>query len=257
MSVKSLNKKEKAQFFLREEDSYSGSSPYFFKSEDYESVSILEENWTIIRDEFEDYIKGIDDLGSSSVNPPYLSNSTAWRNIYFWNFLWKDHKSVKRFPKTYKLLNSVPNLIMAEVTCLKGHSKILPHIGETNVTMRGHLGLEIPADLPLMGIQVGPEKKGWRNGKVILFSDAHRHFVWNDSDSDRYILVFDIIKQQYAHRKYWMCAQALSSLTIKYFDEKIPLFKKLPNSLLMMSHYFFSSIWRMYLPIQNKIRWLP
>lgn len=248
---------EQAVFFLTEEDEYNGNMPLFFDTTTLEWVKILEDNWGIIRDEFSAYINGEEELEQSSLNPPYLSDPKAWQNVYFWNFLWQKHKNCKRFPKTFALLKSIPNLTFAEVTCLNGKSKILPHIGETNVTMRGHLGLKIPATLPKMGIQVGTEKKGWEEGKVILFSDARRHHVWNDSDEKRFVLVFDVMQEPYSSSKYWMCAQALSTLTIKTIDEHISFFKRLPRFLQFFFHYIFSTLWFLYLPVQNRVSFLP
>ena len=248
---------EKPIFFLAETEIYSGNMPAFFERSDYDWVPLLEDNWQIIKNEFAEYIEGEKELEQSSLNPPYLSNKNAWKNVYFWNFLWQKHNNCKRFPKTYELLKSIPNLTFAEVTCLKPHSKILPHIGETNVTIRGHLGLKITKGLPVMGIEVNGEARGWKDGEVVLFSDAHRHHVWNNSDEERYVLVFDVVQKNYAHKKYWMCAQALSSLTIKIIDEHISFFNRLPKFLLYPFHYSISALWFLYLPIQNKFSFLP
>ncbi len=248
---------EPAIFFLRETDAYDGVMPNFFDANKLAWVKKLENNWHIIHEEFKEYIEGQKDLEQSSINPPYLSDKSAWQNVYFYNFLWKKHGNCKRFPKTYALLKSIPHLTFAEVTCLKGNSKILPHIGETNVTMRGHLGLKIPAPLPTMGINVGGEAQGWREGKVLLFSDARRHHVWNDSSESRFVLVFDVMQEPYSSKKYWMCAQALSSLTIKTIDERFNFFTHLPNFFLFPVHYFISALWCLYLPLQNRIPFLP
>jgi aspartyl/asparaginyl beta-hydroxylase (cupin superfamily) len=239
-------------FFLAETDTYDNKDPYFYNKEDYSWVSILENNWHIIKDEMKDIIDGKKSIELSSPNPPYLSNPKAWKNIYFYNFLWKYHDNCKKYPKTYALLRSVPNLTFAEFTVLEGNSKILPHIGETNTTIRGHLGIDIPDKLPKMGICVGEEERGWENGKVVLFSDAHRHHVWNNSDKRRFVLVFDVIKDEYVKNKYWMCAQSLSALTIKYIDEKINLFRRLPKPITLTFHYLFSAMWWLYLPLQRR-----
>lgn len=248
---------EKPVFFLTEKDQYSGNMPPFFDKTKYPWVAILEENYLVIVNEFKAYIDGTKTLESSSVNPPYLSDAGAWKNVYFWNFLWKKHRICRDFPETYKLLKSIPNLILAEVTCLNGNAKILPHIGETNVTIRGHLGLKIPGDLPEMGISVNNIEQGWKEGEVVLFSDAHRHFVWNNSNEKRFVLVFDVLQEEYASQKYWMCAQALSSLTIKFIDEHINLFNRLPEKLRYSAHLVLSSMWRVYLPLQNRFSFLP
>lgn len=249
--MKTNNSIEKPIFFLTEEDVYNGNAPYFFNPKEYAFTVILEQNWKIITEEFSKIITGEESIEISSPNPPYLSNSEAWKNIYFFNFMWKYHNNCKKYPNTYKLLSSIPNLTFAEVTVLEGNSHILPHIGETNVTMRGHLGLKIPGGLPELGIQVGAEKKGWEEGKIVLFSDAHRHHVWNNSNQRRIVLVFDIIKEEYSDRKLWYCSQALSTLVIKAIDAKVSVFKRLPRKMLYCIHLFFSCAWYFYLPIQR------
>lgn len=245
--------KEKAIFFLDETETYNGPEPYFYDPTQFEWVKTLENNWQIIREEMEEIIAGKKEINLSSINPPYLSRPGIWKNIYFLNFMWQYHANCKKFPKTYALLKSVPNLTFAEFTALEPQSRILPHIGETNTTIRGHLGISIPASHPTMGIRVGNEERGWEEGKVVLFSDCHRHTVWNNSDRRRFVLVFDVTRKEFADKKYWVSAQSLSALTIKYIDEKLGLFKKLPPSLLTLSHQFIAAIWYVYLPIQRNL----
>jgi len=247
---------EPAEFFLTEEDVYRGDAPYFFEPGQYPWAKILEDNWRIVYDEFLPFITGKEEIRLSSPNPPYLSQPGVWKNIYFYNFLWKYHQNCRRFPKTYALLKSVPNLTFAEVTVLEPHAQILPHIGETNTTIRGHLGLVIPASLPVAGMKVGTEERSWQEGKVTLFSDAHRHAVWNHSNQRRFVLVFDVVKDEYAGKKLWYCAQALSTLVIKGMDEKLPVFKKLPRKMLYGIHLVISAMWYIYLPIQQRIPFL-
>ncbi|MFN8321331.1 MAG: aspartyl/asparaginyl beta-hydroxylase domain-containing protein [Chitinophagales bacterium] len=245
--------KEKAIFFLDETATYNGPEPYFYERTQFEWVSILEENWQVIRDEMQEIISGKEEITLSSINPPYLSRPGIWKNIYFLNFMWKYHSNCKKFPKTYSILKSIPNLTFAEFTALEPHSRILPHIGETNTTIRGHLGISIPASFPTMGIKVGNEERGWEEGKVVLFSDCHRHTVWNNSDQRRFVLVFDITRNEFSKKKYWVSAQSLSALTIKFVDEKIGLFKRLPTFLLKASHQFIALGWYLYLPIQRNL----
>lgn len=243
--------KEKAIFFLDENETYRGPEPYFYDATKYPWTKILEENWQIIRDEMADFISGRKEILLSSPNPPYLSDPDAWKNIYFWNFMWQYHKNCRRFPKTFALLKSVPNLTFAEFTVLEAHTRVLPHIGETNTTIRGHLGIVIPDKLPVMGILVGNEEQGWEEGKLTLFSDCHRHTVWNDSDYRRFVLVFDVMRPEFAGRKYWMSAQSLSALTIKFADEKFGFFKRLPKPLLTAAHKSIAFLWYLYLPLQR------
>lgn len=249
--------KPKAVFFISEQDQYYGPEPAFYNKSNYDWVQILEDNWEIIREEMLPFIEGYEPIKLSSSNPPYLSNPNAWKNVYFFNFMWKYHANCKRFPKTTALLKSIPNLTFAEFTVLEPHSKILPHIGETNATIRGHLGIEIPYAYPQMGIHVGNEEKGWENGKAILFSDSCIHYVWNDSDKRRFVLVFDVIKDEFCNRKTWVCAQSLGALTVKWFAEYVSIFNRSPKSFKKLLFYYFSACWFIYLPIQRCFSFLP
>lgn len=246
----------KAVYFLSEEDVHLGSEPAFYNNSDYEWVKILENNWEIIKNEMLEIIEGREEIKLTSSNPPYLSDNKAWKNIYFYNFLWKYHKNCNKYPKTYALLKSIPNLTFAEFTVLEPYSKILPHIGETNATIRGHLGIVIPYQHPEMGICVNSEERGWQDGKVVLFSDSHIHHVWNNSDKRRFILVFDVVKDEFANHKNWVCAQSLGALSIKWFDEKYKIFKPFPRFFTSMIHKFFSLLWYIYLPIQRRVSFL-
>jgi len=67
---------------------------------------------------------------------------------------------------------------------------IEPHFGPTNLRIRCHFPLIVPpGDL---GMKVGGEVIHWEVGKPLLFDDAYEHQVWNHSDGDRVILLFDL-----------------------------------------------------------------
>ncbi|MCO5233285.1 MAG: aspartyl/asparaginyl beta-hydroxylase domain-containing protein [Chitinophagales bacterium] len=242
---------------MNEEDVYTGNSKYFFTKDDIEGVDILEQEWRTIFEEFSNVFEDEGTLNCASPNPPYLSAPNVWKNVYFYNFMWKYHKNVQQYPKTYKILKKISFLTFAEVTILEPNSDILPHIGETNTTIRGHLGLSIPGKLPEAGIEVNGEARSWEDGKVILFSDAHRHRVWNHTSNRRMVLVFDIIKKEYQNKALWYCAQSLSTLVVKGIDSRIPIIKKLPKLMQWGFHYFFSACWYIYLPLQRRVTWLP
>jgi aspartyl/asparaginyl beta-hydroxylase (cupin superfamily) len=242
---------------LTEEDVYAGSFPSYYDSKKVKGLDILKSQWRVILEEFSNVLDNSSPIKLSSPNPPYLSNPNAWKNVYFYNFMWKYHKNCQKFPKTYEILKKVPFLTFAEITILEPHSDILPHIGETNTTMRGHLGLSIPGPLPEAGIEVNQKQRSWEEGKIVLFSDAHHHRVWNHTSKRRMVLVFDVIKEEYQNKAQWYCAQALSTLVIKGIDSKKPIIKIMPKWIQKGLHYIISSVWYIYLPIQNKISWLP
>lgn len=239
-------------YFLKE-TSYSGSHPAFYNSEDFAWVTSIEENYGRIRDEIQDIINGTEKI-APNLNPPYLSSPDAWRNFYFMNFGWFDHKNCLKYPETFKILKGIPDIVFAGVTVLNPKSKVLPHIGETNATIRCHLGLYVPGSRMDCGITVKGESREHHNGKVVMFSDAHLHTTWNNTDEQRVLLVFDVVQKQFAHKADWVCANALAALTIKYIDEKFPLIRPMPQLLLGAFHKLLAIGWRVYLPIQKQFK---
>src|SRR5690606_40743626 len=57
-------------------------------------------------------------------------------------------------------------------------------------------GIHIPADLPKCGFKVGDEQQSWKKGELLIFCDAKRHEAWNLSKKDRYIFLFDIMRDE-------------------------------------------------------------
>jgi len=68
------------------------------------------------------------------------------------------------------------------------HSRLPPHCSVDGLRLRCHLALRIPAGT---GISVGGERRTWQEGHCLLFEDAWRHEVWNDSDVRRIVLIVD------------------------------------------------------------------
>jgi aspartyl/asparaginyl beta-hydroxylase (cupin superfamily) len=247
------SKIEKPEYFIQEEP-YIGSHDYFYDPDRYPAIKNFESNWQIIKKELSDFLTEQQEISAKNLNPPYLSSPDAWKILYFYNFGWKTYENCNRFPKTHALLKSIPNMTFGGFTVLKPKAKVLPHYGETNAIIRCHLGLTIPAPYPVCGMRVGKEEHGWEEGKVMMFSDAHLHTAWNDSDELRYVLVFDIVRDEYAKQKQLVCANVLGALSLKFFYSKKPDLKKLPRPIIEMFHFFFKSFWYLYLPLQNRLR---
>lgn len=248
--------KEPAHYFLREE-SYNGSHAYFYNSQDFPEIIELESKWNLIRNEIAPLINGEKQIDVTNINPPYLSSPDAWKNIYFYNFGWKKHKNCAQFPLTHSIIRSIPNLIFAGITVMEPYSRVLPHNGETNTTIRCHLGLHIPAQYPICGVRVGNEEHGWENGKVLMFSDAHYHSTWNESSERRFVMVFDILRKEYAGNAHLVKSKILGALSLKYFYSKKPALKKTPLLFIKTFHLLFSCFWFFYIPLQNRFKILP
>jgi len=96
-------------------------------------------------------------------------------------------------PKTFALLEQIPNVTTALFSTLQPRIHIKPHVGYyqySEKVLRVHLGLVIPDGCVLM---VNGEAGHWTEGKILVFDDTFRHEAWNPShDKTRIVLMFDI-----------------------------------------------------------------
>lgn len=72
---------------------------------------------------------------------------------------------------------------------LRAQAKIPPHTGMINTRLVCHLPLIVP---PGCGFRVGAAQREWRVGELLVFDDSVEHEAWNDSSTDRLVLIFDI-----------------------------------------------------------------
>lgn len=243
--------KEGLIFNLRSSE-YHGSLPYFYSDTDFPELILIKNNWKKIFEEIQVYEREHGNItGISTYSPPELVGENPWNNIYLENFMWQFHNHRKHFPVTCSLLNKIPGFTLAAISILSPQSTIEPHYGDTNAIIRCHLGLHIPAPYPVCGIRVGNEERGWENGELTIFSEAHYHTVWNRTNIKRYLLVFDIIHPWWAKNKSWVCSKVLGAQTYIFVEKKLPILKNLPASFLPPIHILISVLWRIYLPIQR------
>lgn len=245
------NTQEAPVYFLYGEP-YTGNMPAYFDCSGMEWVARIEQHWKLIRDE----ILGALDAEHFPIpnhNPYLVDEARVWRNICFYNYTWKKRRNLKRFPVTAALLGQIPNLTYAAMNMLEPHAAIYPHHGDTNTTIRCHLGIRIPAGLPQCGIRVDGEERSWEEGKILAFSDAHLHSVWNHTDQHRFIFVIDVMHPDYAGNRNRICARVLATLSIKHFFYKLHRSSIPPKWILVPLQFFFSLLWQVFLALQSHI----
>ena len=79
--------------------------------------------------------------------------------------------------------------------------RIIPiHKGNPEL-VRMHYGVKIPdGDI---GFAVKGEEKKWENGKCFAFNDFYEHGGWNNTNSDRIILIIDLDRKMILNRERW------------------------------------------------------
>lgn len=124
-----------------------------------------------------------------------LLDNPDWSTLYIFSKGRRVAEMQERFPKT---LVAVERLDLPRITVrapsilfsrLAPGARIPPHHGVMNARLICHLPLIVP---PGCGFRVGGERREWREGELLVFDDTVEHEAWNDSDSDRIILIFDV-----------------------------------------------------------------
>lgn len=194
---------------------FDGNEPYFFNSADLPWAGIVESQWTIIRDELREFIVSRRAELLPYVDVTMASRPNRWRTIGLMFWTRKEQANCAKFPRTWAILSGVPNMIAASFNLLEEKTTIKAHFGNTNGIFRCHLGLEIPAPAPQCGFRVGSEVRSWEQGKLMIFCDAHEHTAWNNADADRYVLVMDVMRPEFAHRTRYVASRVLAAI---YFE---------------------------------------
>jgi aspartate beta-hydroxylase len=76
------------------------------------------------------------------------------------------------------------------VSRMRPGTHIATHRGPTNLRLRCHLGLVVPAGD--CAIRVGDQTRRWETGRCIIFDDHFEHEAWNHTDQDRIVLIVDV-----------------------------------------------------------------
>src|ERR1700744_1142989 len=73
---------------------------------------------------------------------------------------------------------------------MRAGTHIAPHCGPTNLRLRCHLGIAVPAGD--CAIRVGDETRFWTEGECLVFDDHFEHEAWNHTGEDRIVLIVDL-----------------------------------------------------------------
>jgi aspartyl/asparaginyl beta-hydroxylase (cupin superfamily) len=236
---------KEAPIFLIHQKEYTGTYPPFYPSTDSEAIKNIERNWETIRDELN--ANG----GFKTMNAPHIKGEQGWKVIYLLHHGWLKPAVANAFPQTMALLYRIPNLTFAAFSMLEPGASLAPHYGDTNTTVRHHLGIEVPAPAPICALQVKEEIKGWETGRILHFNECHLHSAWNHSDQRRIVFAFDTLRPNLAPKRTFILARILAAETLSFFKNSFGLFKSLPNILHLLFYWLFAGCWFLYLPLQK------
>ncbi len=154
----------------------------------------FEDNWETILAEVNGILKhreAVPLFHEVSPDQASISKGNNWRTFMLFGFGERLDGNCSRAPVTAGLLAKVPDMQTAWFSILAPGYKIPPHKGVTTGILRTHLGLIVPKDRENCTMTVGDEVCVWEPGKAFVFDDTYRHHVWNNTDEERVILIFD------------------------------------------------------------------
>ncbi len=196
----------------------------FANPADFDWVNKLEALTDDIRKELLNVIKvneGFNPYLKGSENRPEndgggLKDNDDWSAYFIWEYGKKVEENAARCPTIVKFFEdyfatpegkgSAPSVLFSK---LSPHTRIPPHNGLFNTRYICHLPLIIPEKC---GFRVGNDTREWEEGKVWIFDDSIEHEAWNESEEDRYILLFEVWKPELTSVERQMIDQIVSSV---------------------------------------------
>lgn len=148
---------------------------------------MMQVGWETIRDEY----LAVADKTTKWMEPELHNGKWEVFGFYFKGD--KVQANIDRCPKTWELIQSIPNVYIAGFSILRAGAVIHPHEGYTGDVWRSHLGLICPQGA---WIKVGDETHHWKEGEWFVFDDTITHEAHNESNEDRVILIVDFYKDK-------------------------------------------------------------
>jgi len=166
----------------------------FIDNQHFDFLPQFIDHWQEIEQEaqavlkFHDQIPGFEDVSPDQYR---IAKKQQWKIFVLFGFGTRLEKNTALTPVSARLLETIPGLQTAWFSILAPGYHIPAHKGVTKGIVRSHLGLIIPKDYKKCRIRVGSDIKPWRPGEIFTFDDTYEHEVWNDTDEERVILLFD------------------------------------------------------------------
>jgi beta-hydroxylase len=168
-----------------------------YRPDEFPCLAPIESNWRSIRAELDKLLKdraSLPPFHRISPDQERISTGDHWKVFILFGFGQKVERNCMRCPETARLLRNVPNLQSAWFSILAPRYHIPRHRGVTKTILRAHLGLIAPKEADRCRMQVHDRTVSWQPGKLLVFDDFYSHEVWNDTDEERVVLIFDFTR---------------------------------------------------------------
>ncbi|MEM9178433.1 MAG: aspartyl/asparaginyl beta-hydroxylase domain-containing protein [Pseudomonadota bacterium] len=190
----------------------------------FQRLEAIQKEWPTILKEAQDVLAYRDVIpGFQDISPDQyrLAKGRNWRTFILYGFGKRLETNTKLTPRTAELLDTIPNLQTAMFSILSPGYHIPAHKGVTKGILRAHIGLIVPDEAEKCRIRIDDEIVAWKPGELFVFDDTYEHEVWNETDQERVILLFDFDRpMKFGGRVLNHLLLAAMKLTAFYRDPK-------------------------------------
>ncbi len=174
------------------------ANPPIMDLSQFPELKELQDNWEIIKEEA--VALQTSDVFNSINNPSTAAHydvgfrtfyKYGWRKFYLKWYGYNHQSALDLCPKTVAILNKFGTVNGAMFSILPPGSQLTRHLDPVACSLRYHLGLQTP-NSDACFISVDGQTYSWRDGEALLFDETFIHFVRNDTDQYRLILMCDI-----------------------------------------------------------------
>lgn len=165
----------------------------FFDLKQFPELSLLHDNWEVIRDEAKKLMDN-SHIKASENNDDMGFNSffkRGWKRFYLKWYQDCLPSAEMLCPQTVALLKQVPNVKGAMFTLIPKGGQLKPHRDPYAGSIRYHLGLVTP-NSEKCRIYVDGIPYFWKDGEDVLFDETFIHSAKNETEMDRIILLCDV-----------------------------------------------------------------
>src|SRR6266436_4330335 len=110
-------------------------------------------------------------------------------NLKIWGHEVKENTTA--VPDTYAAICRIPGVHTALFSILAGGAEIEPHRGSAAGVIRFHYPLIVPTEPEKCWIEIGGYHFFWEEGVPLVFDDTREHWVKNQTDQTRVVLIID------------------------------------------------------------------
>lgn len=165
---------------------------------EFPELDLLRQNWQTIRDEGmellrQNYFDATKRPGTAGYYDVGFRTffKYGWSRFYINWYGYTHHSAMRLCPRTVEILQRVPAVHGAMFAYLPKRAQLTRHADPVAISLRYHLGLTTP-NSDACFINVDGRNQSWRDGEVLMFDETYLHYVRNDTDSDRLILMCDV-----------------------------------------------------------------